>query len=1191
MRSFLEYRKNKLQSKISEISIQEAVTGYFDILRLDLLETVKLPELLFEGSLITESAYNAARKEDYADNKEIIELIVSESKGNFCSRLFNEDIASNLPIDAFVDEIKQLIQGEVETLKQQVATALNASRPTGPEPEAGPEADPAAAISWKDRPISGGQIGALSYYAKKHGAKLPPNAKNMTQGQASNLITQFEKQYGPLPNRSGAPSGPTGGTPAAAPNVSNGDDLDVGDEPMNRSASGATSSVSASGAGPKPFVPAPRGNIRPSDGFLQGLKRTVWDPVAGWAKDKWRNFRRRWHNDPLREHQSFLETIFLENYGELGDVIDNFGKALTDMLVKRVRAYVAGTTGKPASATSTKDGVPTSVRSGSQTTTKKPPANDEKDSNVQEPETVDMARAVAPEAEAEAEAEEEAGEKTETAQEVRYKNGARLGAADLDITIEKDRSTTKYLDSSGNELGRDEIIELLFDKFLESPSQEYRDEVRTSKRHVVNLKKKRFYVAKWLGIPDPTKEQGGDRPLAGYKKSIPRLLFNFYVKQQEKLGNKIVELPNVTRKDKSGETASAAGEKPASPQNPSVTVRDMGKTKAASTSATTDEKIDPKTGFPKDPVELVKKIAEHPTLSQLPFWKNEVEQNGLDNILTAIKQQRDRHSPSQWKGIVNQILDDLQMTKEQLLQASLEQAGEDAEKKKLNPAPEKSPAAASEEKPSSKPDNDQKVAVEPRTEQSDAWRTDPVAFLNKIKEIPSLLRDANEHLSKTGGEKAKNIDDVFKQIQGQEISVEALEILVGVKVEEIEEATAAASQKQTQKTAAVTAPNNAAEKGSSVEDESKPEEEKQSESEPKVSDSVEAKKGQIILDKAKEFLKDDQEKYDKFEKSVGIKGIEALGARFKAVDLEKFPIEKIIEKIKEDPTGQKTAQKASSVEPATTEEENEVAPTKSKDQIILDKIKEYCDQYVENSAEGFKVRKKIITNNKKAGLAWLEKNISDEDLSNLSLEEIGDKIDQQIHAFQLSKERKNPVEPEAKEETEAATASQEQKEQPAPKKPKKPAPKKPKKPSKYPPHFIVDKNINHNRLGKLIDKANLKLGRKGRLEWDESAYDDKTNQEIMANKDLLEELLSYRREQEEPDLDLDGMIKSFNMRIDPKSGEFRWNKKLASKEEEAFIKKNREKFIDRIGEIESEKSMRAEGFASMLNRFRELIRS
>ena len=91
MRSFLEYRKNKIQSKIS---IQDSVTEYFDILRLELLETVKLPELLFEGSLITESAYNAARKEDYADNKEIIELIISESKGNFCNRIFNEEIAS-----------------------------------------------------------------------------------------------------------------------------------------------------------------------------------------------------------------------------------------------------------------------------------------------------------------------------------------------------------------------------------------------------------------------------------------------------------------------------------------------------------------------------------------------------------------------------------------------------------------------------------------------------------------------------------------------------------------------------------------------------------------------------------------------------------------------------------------------------------------------------------------------------------------------------------------------------------------------------------------------------------------------------------------------------------------------------------------------------------------------------------------
>ena len=964
MRSFLEYRKNKLQSKISEISIQEAVTGYFDILRLDLLETVKLPELLFEGSLITESAYNAARKEDYADNKEIIELIVSESKGNFCSRLFNEDIASNLPIDAFVDEIKQLIQGEVETLKQQVARSLNASRPQGPEPEAGPE----ATVSWKDKLISGGQIGALSYYAKKHGAKLPPNAKNMTQGQASDLITQFEKQYGPLPNRSGAPSGPTGGMQAAAPNVSNGDDLDVGDEPMNRSASGAPSSVSASGVGSKPFTPAPRGNIRPSDGFLQGLKRTVWDPVAGWAKDKWRNFRRRWHNDPLREHQGFLETIFLENYGDLSKVIEEFGKALTDMLVKRVRAYVAsstggtskpvsstGTTGKPASATGTKDGVPTPVRAGSPTTNTKQPVDDEEDSDVREPETVDMARAVAPEAEAEeseAGEEERENEKEETpVEEVNLYRGVNSGAKLLGIGINPDHLSVRgswtaktkpssFTDSEGQPLVprvqgetgdekeagwaklRDKLIDLLFAKRVDS------EQDPVSKAALERLGRSKtqrsLAVRSWLGITS-----------TGSKSPVKDLLFKYHAFDQQKKGIKTVLK---TRKDKSGEEAPASAspaatvENPASPQTQKVDI----------TKRRMKTGIDPATGFPKDPIEFAKKIAAHPTLSKLESFKAELNNpliRNLDGLIKAFEKALLNGDTK--KALLDEFKENLKISDEDLLKASGEQADEDAddaddEKKKLSPAPEESPAAASEEEPSSKPDNDQKVAVEPRTEQSDAWRTDPVAFLNKIKEIPSLLRDANEHLSKTGGEKAKNIDDVFKQIQGQEISVEVLEMLVGVKVEDIEEAIAAVSQRKTQTTAAVNAPNNTAEKKSSIDDESKPEEEKQSETETETetegSGSAEKSKGQIILDRAKEFFdkeySDEKNVYNDFVEELNkIGGVEFLNKTFEGVPVDKFPIDKIIGRIFSLIQGED--KKPEPVKPEV-EEEKETAPVANK---------------------------------------------------------------------------------------------------------------------------------------------------------------------------------------------------------------------------------------------------------------------
>jgi hypothetical protein len=1169
MRSFLEYRKNKLQSKISEISIQEAVTGYFDILRLDLLETVKLPELLFEGSLITESAYNAARKEDYADNKEIIELIISESKGNFCSRLFNEDIASNLPIDAFVDEIKQLIQGEVETLKQQVARSLNASRPTGPEPEAGPE----ATVSWKDKPISGAQIGALGYYSKKHGAKLPPNAKNMTQGQASDLITQFEKQYGPLPNRSGAPSGPTGVTPAAAPNVSNGDDLDVGDEPMNGSASGTPSSVSASGAGSKPFTPAPRGNIRPSDGFLQGLKRTVWDPVAGWAKDKWRNFRRRWHNDPLREHKVFLETIFLENYGDLSKVIEDFGKALTDMLVKRVRAYVAGTTGKPASATSTKDGVPTSVRSGSQTTTTKPPANDEKDSDVQEPETADMARAVAPEAGAEAGAEEEAGEdeKEETpVEEVNLYRGANSGAKLLGIGINPDHLSVRgswtaktkpssFTDSEGQPLVprvqgetgdekeagwaklRNKLIDLLFAKRVDS------EQDPVSKAALERLGRSKTQrgpaVRSWLGITS-----------TGSKSAVKDLLFKYHAFDQQKKGIKTVLK---TRKDKSGEAAPAAAspdaavEKPASqqPQKADVNVRKMEKTG-----------IDPKTGFPKDPIEFAKKIAAHPTLSKLESFKGELDYFGgnLDGLIKAFE--KALFDGVKQKDLLDDFKTNLKLSNEDLLKASGEQAGEDSEKKKLNPAPEDSPAAASEESPPSKPADDQNVAVEPRTEQSDAWRTDPVAFLNKIKEIPSLLRDANERLEVQN----MDIDELIKQMQDQLQNkkvnpanlIHILTKMLGVDEQQIEEAL----QRKTQTTPVVKSKNNEIkkepsrkeedsdtgesfytqlinndkykklrekhsdylnsqgkkqeeiddilnkkaneladlmvnsdlnlpdtvaeyeselEKVSQVlngEDESRPEEEKQSEKEPEVSGPVEKSKGQIILDRAKEFFakeySTEENIYNDFVEELNkIGGIEFLNKTFEGVPVDKFPIDKIIGRIFSLIQGED--KKPEPVKPEV-EEEKETAP-------VADKTKKATSKKAEAK-------------------------------------------------------KPEPVKPEAKEETEAAPVAEKTKKATGKKaEAKKPAVKKFESP------FDDERTAE---LEQLIDDF--------RQEGVKIKVNSSGDALVVPNKDSLDKVMTRRYNKNKEDL-------------------------LT--------------FLVAKKEANSEKSMRAEGFTSALNRFRELIRS
>ena len=706
-----------------------------------------------------------------------------------------------------------------------------------------------------------------------------------------------------------------------------------------------------------------------------------------------------------------------------------------------------------------------------------------------------MARAVAPEAEAEAgEAGEEEREnkKEETpVEEVNLYRGVNSGAKLLGIGINLDHLSVRgswtaktkpssFTDSEGQPLVprvqgetgdekeagwaklRNKLIDLLFAKRVDS------EQDPVSKAALERLGRSKTQrgpaVRSWLGITS-----------TGSKSAVIDLLFKYHAFDQQKKGIKTVLK---TRKNKSGEedpasaSPAAASEKPASPQpqKADINVRKMEKTG-----------IDPKTGFPKDPMEFAKKIAEHPTLSKLESFKGELDYFGgnLDGLIKAFE--KALSDGVKQKDLLDDFKTNLKLSDEDLLKASGEQADEDAdgandEKKKLNPAPEKSPAA-SEEKPSSKPDNDQKVAVEPRTEQSDVWRTDPVAFLNKIKEIPSLLRDANEHLSKTGGEKAKNIDDVFKQIQGQEISVEALEMLVGVKVEDIEEAIAAVSRRKTQTTAAVNAPNNTAEKKLSIDDESKPEEEKQSEPEPETetetegSGSAEKSKGQIILDRAKEFF-DDQGVFDDFVEELNkIGGVEFLNKTFEGVPVDKFPIDKIIGRIVSLIQGED--KKPEPVKPEV-EEEKETAP-------VADKTKK---------ATGKKAEVK----------------------------------------------KPEPVEPEAKKETEAAPVVEKTKKATGKKtEAKKPAVKKFESP------FDDERTAE---LEQLIDDFKQE-GVKIKINSSGDAL-------VVPNKDSLDKV----------------MIKRFN--------------------------KNKEDLLTLLvakKEANSEKSMRAEGFTSSLNRFRELIRS
>jgi hypothetical protein len=363
MQSFLQYRKNKLQRATPNLSVQEAINQHFDILRLELLEAVELPPILFEFNIITESAYDAARKEDYNDIKEILEFVISDYKCNFYKEMINE---ATSPVAALSDLKKNLeieVQKLVDDLKSVVQGILNSARPTAAQAASPSNAATSPQASGSPSPAGGGvsPSGLLSDKQKNYivsmvqqmGLPIPKNLDSMNRGDAAKLIDQLKARRGVA----SAPPVPASAGPATSVNP-----------PQAASSNTGVGATPASNAPSNTFVPAPRGHMRPSDGWLAGLKRTLVDPVTGWVKDKWRNFRRRWHNDPMREHSIYLENIFLENAIDVSNIIDNFKAALMTLVNAKIDDIINSFGGPSDDKDKAPDSGPSSGPSGQSAT-------------------------------------------------------------------------------------------------------------------------------------------------------------------------------------------------------------------------------------------------------------------------------------------------------------------------------------------------------------------------------------------------------------------------------------------------------------------------------------------------------------------------------------------------------------------------------------------------------------------------------------------------------------------------------------------------------------------------------------------------------------------------------------------------------------------------------------------------------
>jgi hypothetical protein len=295
MRSFADYRKKELKKTIHSLSFSECMSNSFDILRLDLLEAVKLPELLFENSLVTNSIYESARKGDYQDNKQIIDFLVGQCKSGFYQEIMQEANDPNL----LVIQVKELIQ----SLRDSIGSALKASRPVGGNGEDVSGLDP-------------------SYDSESGFAQ----AANWDAEQKRNKWT----------NRHSSPDEYDDEQDLSA---------DQGDQSQNpvqgfsnflQQNRGQQQSPASSPAQPRPSgqPQSPGLGIRPKDGYWAGIKRSMIDPAKDWIKSKWQNFKKRWHNQGLGEHSSLLENVMLENFDSIMDILDKFEVDLLALINK-----------------------------------------------------------------------------------------------------------------------------------------------------------------------------------------------------------------------------------------------------------------------------------------------------------------------------------------------------------------------------------------------------------------------------------------------------------------------------------------------------------------------------------------------------------------------------------------------------------------------------------------------------------------------------------------------------------------------------------------------------------------------------------------------------------------------------------------------------------------------------------------
>ena len=287
MLSFADYRKEQLKETINEVCVEEGVKKHFEILRLELLEAIKLPQILSEGAGMAEQAeYNLFVEEDFHYNRAFIEELIHLHKLHFHDELMMEaDMAAASPManmDNFKAKLVEEVKRMMAELRNQISAILN------------PETD----------------AGSMASTSHDGGSAESPAVDAPTPAAA---------------HSSGNGSAGGGGAPMGS---ASGDNLQVGD----------AAAAAGGGNDPYPRWSAYRGEERPEQGGFQPAaygNKTPTGGIRGGLSRLWRRMtrpvRRIWHGDPTREmgkhmKRESVEQIITENWDQIEPLLVDFEK-------------------------------------------------------------------------------------------------------------------------------------------------------------------------------------------------------------------------------------------------------------------------------------------------------------------------------------------------------------------------------------------------------------------------------------------------------------------------------------------------------------------------------------------------------------------------------------------------------------------------------------------------------------------------------------------------------------------------------------------------------------------------------------------------------------------------------------------------------------------------------------------------